>query len=58
MAGFDSEAFGERLKAKIAEQTKTIMREMLAESGREERQELPVPQTRPFNLEAEDSRRQ
>ena len=30
---------------------------MLAESRREKRQELPVPQTRPFDLEAKDSRR-
>ena len=29
---------------------------MLVESRREERQELPVPQTHPFDLEAEDSR--
>ena len=59
MAGFDSEAFGEKLKVEIAKQTKTIMREMFAESKKEEIQELSVPQTRPFDLEAEDlSRRQ
>ena len=57
MAGFDSKAFGEKLKAEITEQTKMIMRKMLVESRREERQELLVPQTCPFDLKAEDSRR-
>ena len=57
MIGFNFEAFGEKLKAEIAEQTKTIMQEMLVESRREERQELLVPQTCPFDLKAEDSRR-
>ena len=57
MAEFDSETFGEKLKAEIAEQTKMIMWEMQARLRRKERQELPIPQTHPFDLEAEDSRR-
>ena len=37
MAEFDFEAFGEKLKAEIAEQTRTIMREMMAEFRREKK---------------------
>ena len=39
MAGSEPESSGERLKAEIAEQMITIMREMLAEFKKEERQE-------------------
>ena len=37
MAGFNFEAFGEKLKEEIAEQTRTIMREMMAEFIREKK---------------------
>ena len=62
MAGFDFEAFGEKLKAEIAEHTRIIMREMMAEF-REERQAVapitpPAPQYRPFDLDAKTSRKQ
>ena len=57
MAGSESESFGEKLKAKIAEQIKTIMREMMAEFKREERQAPPPPQPHPFNLDGEDLER-
>ena len=39
MAGSEPDTSGEKLKAEITEQTRTIMREMLAEFKREERQE-------------------
>ena len=39
MSGTEPDNSGERLKAEIAEQTRTIMREMLAEFKREEREE-------------------
>ena len=58
MAGFNFEVFGEKLKAEIAEQTRTIMREMMAEFRREEKQEPPPPQLRPFDLNAETSGKQ
>ena len=60
MVGFDFEAFGEKLKAEITEQTRTIMREMMAEFRREERQERqePPPQMRPFDLDVETSGKQ
>ena len=58
MVGFDFEAFGEKLKAEIAEQTITIMREMMAEFIREERQAPPPPQPRPFDLDIENLGRQ
>ena len=38
MAGSEPDTSGEKLKAEIAEQTITIMREMLAEFKKEERQ--------------------
>ena len=57
MAGSDSKAF-KNLKAKITEQTRTIMREMMTKFRREEKQEMPVPQPRPFDLDAEALRRQ
>ena len=37
MAGSEPESSGEKLKAEIVEQMRTIMREMLAEFKREER---------------------
>ena len=54
MAGFDPEAFGERLKAKITEKTQMIMRKMMAKIKRPDRQEPPTPQPRPFDLDAEN----
>ena len=39
MAGSEPNTNGEKLKAEIAEQMITIMREMLAEFNKEERQE-------------------
>ena len=39
MSGIEPDNSGERLKAEIAEQTRTIMREMLIEFKREEREE-------------------
>ena len=39
MSGSEPDNSGERLKAEIAEQTRAIMREMLAEFKREEKQE-------------------
>ena len=39
MAGSEPDTSGERLKAEIAEQTKTIMRDMLAEFKKEKSQE-------------------
>ena len=56
MTRSESETLGEKLKAEIAEQTRIIMREMMAEFGREERQkkqEPPPPQLLPFDLDAE-----
>ena len=38
MVGFDFEAFGEKLKAEIAKHTRIIMREMMTEFRREEKQ--------------------
>ena len=58
MARFDFEAFGEKLKVEIAEQTRTIMREMMAEFRKEEKQEPPPPQLRPFDLDVETSGKQ
>ena len=55
MVGFDFEAFGEKLKAEIAEKTRTIMRQMMAEFKREKKQEPPPPYLRPFDLDAETS---
>ena len=53
MAVFDFKAFGEKLKAEIIEQTRTIMREMMVEFKREEKQEPPPPQLCSFDLDVE-----
>ena len=37
MAGFNFEAFREKLKAEIVEQTRTIIREIMAEFRREKK---------------------
>ena len=53
MEGFNFETFKEKLKAEIAKQTRTIMKEMMTEFRREEKQEPPPPQLCPFDLDAE-----
>ena len=59
MARFDFEAFGEKLKVEIAEQTRTIMREMMVEFRREKKQEPPPPpQLCPFDLDVKTSGKQ
>ena len=58
MAGLDFKVFGEKLKAKIVEQTRIIMREMMAEFIREKKQEPPPPQLHSFDLDAETSKKQ
>ena len=58
MAGFDFEAFKEKLKAEITEQTRTIMREIMAEFRKKEKQEPPPPLLHSFDLDTETSRKQ
>ena len=58
MVGSKLEAFEEKLKAEIAEQTRIIIREIMAKFRREKRQAPPSPQPHPFNLDGEDLGRQ
>ena len=58
IASFDPDAFKEQLKAEMAEQTQTIMWEMLAEMIEAARQKQHVSQPLPFDLDAENSKRQ
>ena len=62
IVGSDLETFKEQMKCELTDQTRTIMREMLVESRRAEREERQAvappsvpsaPQFHPFDLDAE-----